>query len=265
MGNNISSPYMPTSNNVTVPVEMKSDLGMFCLSLRTSNKIELIHAPAVVADCVRNVVNEVNRKKKTSKHKLGAMQFKLYDGLFSFGNVGQLFCIHLLEELHKIGYDLEISSELARYSSVTWEGPTSTAGTLFFRKVTSERPAAKVVCVDPDWKVLVDHRNTGRLVGGININGGKTDSFFFIKDSIPDNGQLRSIILCHKNRLRLVNCKEESKSIRQAITKSGFRIQDESENEHQVNMQLYGRPWHCSGAEGVRSRQLVATTGLGAH
>ena len=53
MGNNISSPYMPTSNNVKVPVEMKSDLGMFCISLQTSDKIELIHAPPVVVDCVR--------------------------------------------------------------------------------------------------------------------------------------------------------------------------------------------------------------------
>ena len=103
MGNvGLSSCFMPTSNNVTVP-EMKSDLGMFCLSLRTSNKIELIHAPPVVVDCVRKIVNEVSRKKTTSKHKLGAMQFKLDNGLFSFGNVGQLFCIHLLEELHKIG------------------------------------------------------------------------------------------------------------------------------------------------------------------
>ena len=103
MGNvGLSSCFMPTSNNVTVP-EMKSDLGMFCVSLRTSNKIELIHAPPVVVDCVKKVVNEVNKKKKTSKHKLGAMQFKLDNGLFSFGNVGQLFCIHLLEELHKIG------------------------------------------------------------------------------------------------------------------------------------------------------------------
>ena len=52
---------------------------------------------------MRKIVNEVNKKKKTSKHKLGALQFKLDNGLFSFGNVGQLFCIHLLEELHKIG------------------------------------------------------------------------------------------------------------------------------------------------------------------
>ena len=215
---------MPTLNIIRVPVEMKHNLGIFCLSLRTSDKIELIHAPPVVVDCVRRVANEVNGRglitrndnfETPSKDKLGALQFKMSDGIG-----GQFFGLRLLEELHKIGYDLEISSELARYSSVPWQGPTSTAGTLFFRKVTSERPAAKVVGVDPDWKVLVDHRNTGRLVGGININGGKTDSFFFIKDSIPDNGQLRSIILCHKNRLRLVNCKEESKSIRQAITKS---------------------------------------------
>ena len=188
MGNvGLSSCFMPTSNNVTVP-EMKSDLGMFCVSLRTSNKIELIHAPPVVVHCVRKVANKVNREKESdetpSKDKLGALQFKLYDDRESYGNMGQLFCVDLLNELHKIGYDLEISSDLARYRTVTWQGPTLAAGSLFFRKVTGERPAAKVVGVAPDWNVLVDHSKTARLVGGINITGGKTDSVFFIEDPI---------------------------------------------------------------------------------
>ena len=108
----------------------------------------------------------------------------------------------------------------------------------------------------------MDHSKTARLVGGINITGGKTDSVFFIEDPILGSPvQLSSIALCHKDKIQL-NWSTAGwlvkVHIRQAITKSGFRIQEESENEHQVNMQLYGRPWHCSGAEGVRSRQLVA-------
>ena len=156
--------FCTMGNEITVPVEMKPDLGMFCLSLRTSNKIELIHAPPVVVACVRKVANKVNREKESdetpSKDKLGALQFKLYDDRESYGNMGQLFCIDLLNELHKIGYDLEISSDLARYRTVTWQGPTPAAGSLFFRKVTSERPPAKVVCVAPgkaDTIVLLNH------------------------------------------------------------------------------------------------------------
>jgi len=47
-------------NDITLPVEMKPDLGMFCISLRPFHKIELIHAPPVVVACVRRVANEVN-------------------------------------------------------------------------------------------------------------------------------------------------------------------------------------------------------------
>ena len=54
-----------------------------------------------------------------------------------------------------------------------------------------------------------------RLVGGINIKGG-TDSLFFIEDP-GSNAQFSSISLCQRNRLRLVDCKEESQCVRQAI------------------------------------------------
>ena len=47
-------------NKITLPVEMKPELGMFCISLRPFHKIELIHAPPVVAACVRRVANEMN-------------------------------------------------------------------------------------------------------------------------------------------------------------------------------------------------------------
>jgi len=339
-------------NNITVPVEMKSDLGMFCLNLRPYRKIELIHAPPAVVDCVRKVANEVNglsagnndNVETPSKDKLGALQFKMSDRLFVNGNgktaatLGKLFCIRLLEEMHKMGYDLQISSDLARCSVVIWNGPQSTTGTLFFRKVASERPTSKVVCVAPgrtDTIVLMNHsekvknavenaikdawpsgilsqgdskiffgkcildvdredltyhvhdiqingspwfvseenvdnnriinmivRNLSKinlkLIGGINIKGG-TDSLFFMEDpGSHAQTQLSSISLCQSNLLRLVDCKEESESVRQAITKSGFRIKDESKSQHHVKMRLNGSPWHCSGAEAVRSRQLVS-------
>merc|ERR1712055_541287 len=69
-----------------------------------------------------------------------------------------------------------------------------------------------------------------RLVGGINIKGG-TDSLFFIEDP-GSNAQFSSISLCHFNRLRLIDCKEASQYVRQAIADSGFRIDNESEKEH---------------------------------
>ena len=148
---------------------MKTDLGMFCLNLRPYRKIELIHAPPAVVDCVRKVANEVNglsagnndNVETPSKDKLGALQFKMSGWLFVNGNgkepatLGKLFCIRLLEELHKMGYDLQIGSDLTRSSLA--------AGSLFFRKVTSERPPAKVVCVAPgkaDTIVLLNHSET---------------------------------------------------------------------------------------------------------
>merc|ERR1711964_715134 len=61
-----------------------------------------------------------------------------------------------------------------------------------------------------------------RLVGGINIKGG-TDSLFFMGDPGSSNTQFCSISLCQKNRLRLVDCKEETECVRRAIANSGFR------------------------------------------
>ena len=95
-----------------------------------------------------------------------------------------------------------------------------------------------------------------RLVGGINIKGG-IDTLFFIEDP-GSHAKFSSISLCDKNWLRLVDCREVSVRIRQAITKSGFRIQDEYflRKQHTM-MHLNGSPWHCSGADAVQSRQLV--------
>merc|ERR1712001_746639 len=289
-------------NDITLPVEMKPDLGMFCISLRPFHKIELIHAPPVVAAYVRRVANEVNGLyeegdsfETPSKYKLGVLQFSMSSWLFATGNgkepatLGKLFCIRILEELHKMGYDLQIGSDLTRARFA--------AGSLFFRKVSGERPTAKVVCIAPgkqDTIVLLNHNErvksmvenaikdawpSGilsqeerevlghtvhditmngypwstsdanvdnnriinmivqnlnkinlRMVGGIMIKGEK-DSLFFIEDP-GSNAQFSSISLCKKNRLRLVDCKEEIQCVIQAIANSGFLIDDESEKEH---------------------------------
>ena len=46
-----------------------------------------------------------------------------------------------MQELHKFGWDLELSSDLARHEKQ--------ASTLFFRKNSVEREGARVVCVAP--------------------------------------------------------------------------------------------------------------------
>lgn len=311
-----------------MPVARQPDLGMFCISLRPFRKVELIHAPPRVAELVQRVANEVNSLytgqtylETPSKDKLGVMQFTMAADLFVCqrgkepATMGKLFCIRLLEELHKIGYDLQIGTDLmrARYS----------AASLFFKKVAGERPAAKVVCIAPgkeDKIILMNHdervkgmveeaiksawpsgiqrredqevfghilhdiklngypwraseanidnnriinrivenlsKTNLRLVGGINIKGG-TDSLFFMGDPAASAAQFCSISLCQKNRLRLVDCKEETECVRQAIVNSGFRIEDQSSKEHHTKLKLNGKPWHCSGKDAVVARQLV--------
>ena len=315
-------------NEQAMPVPMQPDLGMFCISLRPFRKVELIHAPSRVAVLVHRVADEVNSLytgqsglETPSKDKLGVTQFTMAADVFVCqsgkepATVGKLFCIRVVEELHKMGYDLQVTSDLTRqrYS----------AASLFFKKVAGERPAAKVVCIAPgkeDKIILMNHNERVKslveeaiknawppgiqrrenqevlgltlhdikmngcpwraseanidnnriinrivenlskiklkLVGGINIKGG-TDSLFFMGDPTSSSAQFCSISLCQKNRLRLVDCKEETECVRQAITNSGFRIEDETSKEHHVKLKVNGKPWHCSGKEAVWARQLV--------
>ena len=315
-------------NEQAMPVPMQPDLGMFCISLRPFRKVELIHAPSRVAVLVHRVADEVNSLytgqsglETPSKDKLGVTQFTMAADVFvcqsgkEAATVGKLFCIRIVEELHKMGYDLQAASDLTRqrYS----------AASLFFKKVAGERPAAKVVCIAPgkeDKIILMNHNERVKslveeaiknawppgiqrrenqevlgltlhdikmngcpwraseanidnnriinrivenlskiklkLVGGINIKGG-TDSLFFMGDPNSSSAQFCSISLCQKNRLRLVDCKEETECVRQAITNSGFRIEDETSKEHHVKLKVNGKPWHCSGKEAVWARQLV--------
>lgn len=135
------------------PVSPAKDLGMFCLIFCPWDKVRLLHAPAAVVAVVRRVVNQINSIQNRSdmqtpeKEKLGAVQFTMVGNLFTTNNgkesatMGKLLCIRLFEELFKLGYELDLSSDLARYR---WQ-----ASTLFFRKTSYERPGARVICVAP--------------------------------------------------------------------------------------------------------------------
>merc|ERR1712110_189171 len=158
-------PRVKMGNDQSLPVPKEPSLGMFCISLRPFRKVELIHAPPRVAGLVQKVANEVNSLhtgqsclETPSKDKLGVMQFTMAANLFvsqsgkEAATMGKLFCIRLLEELHTMGYDLQIGSDLTRdrYS----------ASALFFKKVANERPAARIVCVAPgkeDRLILMNH------------------------------------------------------------------------------------------------------------
>jgi len=328
-----------THMELTVPVPMQLDLDMFCISLRPPRKVELINAPPKVVGCVERVANEVNSLytgksylETPSKDKLGVIQFTMAADVFvcqsgrKAATMGKFFCIRILEELHKMGYDLQTASDLTRV-------PDSVSS-LFFKKVASERPAARVVCIAPrkeDKIVLMNHNESMksmvdeaiknawpsgiqrhedqevfghtlldikmkgnpwrasaanidnmriinlivenlskinlRLVGAINIKGGRRschagavpgkDSLFFMEDVASSNAKFCSISLCGRNRLRLFDCKEETRCVRRAIDNSGFKIEEQWTKEHYVKMQLNRMPWFCSGQEAVWARQLV--------
>ena len=72
---------------------------------------------------------------------MGAVQFTMVGRLFDTINgkqlatKGKLLCIRLLEELYKIGYELDLSSDLARSELQ--------ASTLLFRKTACEQLGAR--------------------------------------------------------------------------------------------------------------------------
>ena len=140
------------------PVAPATTLGMFCIMLIPLNKLSLLHAPKDVIDVVRHVVNQINGRVNPVKIRMGAVQFKMVGLVFTtnkgkeLATKGKLLCIRLLEELYKIGYELDLSSDLARSS---WQ-----ASTLFFRKTTCEQPEVRVMCVAPgkiDRITLLNH------------------------------------------------------------------------------------------------------------
>ena len=123
------------------PVAPATTLGMFCIMLIPLHTLSLLHAPKDVIDVVRHVVNQINGKVNPVKTKMGVVQFKMVGRVFDTNNgkelatKGKLLCIRLLEELYKIGYELDLSSDLARSKLQ--------ASTLFFRKTACEQPGAR--------------------------------------------------------------------------------------------------------------------------
>merc|ERR1719495_2707855 len=123
--------------------------------------IHLINAPPSVAVRVQRVANEVNSlyekfTRTPTTDKLGVIQFTMAADVFGAASgkeaatMGKLFCIKIIEDLHKIVYDLQTSSDLMRES----------ASTLFFKKVAGERRQAKVICValgSSDRITLINH------------------------------------------------------------------------------------------------------------
>jgi len=126
---------------------------MFCISLRSNRKIQLVYAPPRMAVMVQKVVNEVNslctrrhQVKTATRNKLGAWKFTLAADILGrreLATMGQLFCIKIIEDLHKMGYDLDIDS----YPQIPAYNEYNSTCNLWFKKVTGDRPWVKVIYV----------------------------------------------------------------------------------------------------------------------
>jgi len=126
---------------------------MFCISLRPNRKIKLVYAPPRVAESVQKVVNEVDnlctrrhQVETATRNKLGVWKFTMAADILGrreLATMGQLFCIKIIEDLHKMGYDLDIDSlpQIPAYNEYN-----STCN-LWFKKVTGDRPWVKVIYV----------------------------------------------------------------------------------------------------------------------
>ena len=57
--------------------------------------------------------------------------------------MGQLFCIKIIEDLHKMGYDLDIDS----HPQIPAYNEYNSTCTIWFKKVGGDRPWVKVICV----------------------------------------------------------------------------------------------------------------------
>jgi len=126
---------------------------MFCISLRPNRKIRLVYALPRVAVRVQKVVNEVNslcrrrhQVKTATRNKLGVRQFTMAADILGrreLATMGQLFCIKIIEDLHKMGYDLDIDS----HPQIPAYNEYNSTCNLWFKKVTGDRPWVKVICV----------------------------------------------------------------------------------------------------------------------
>ena len=142
----------------SLPVPPSPPMDVFCLIFCPNRKMRLLHATREVEAAVLRVVKKIESLKShdskdmpsPNKEKMGAIQFTMTSSLFTTNNgqraatLGKQLCVELLQELYKLGWDLELSSDLARSEYQ--------AAALFFRKTSIERPGARVVCVAPGKK-----------------------------------------------------------------------------------------------------------------
>merc|ERR1740128_1051365 len=86
--------------------------------------------------------NEVISEEKDGYHRFKFSNWLVFEqGASKHGSTaGKLFAIRLLEEMYKLGYDPIISSDLVRCFD---------NATIFFQKVSAERPACRVYCMAP--------------------------------------------------------------------------------------------------------------------
>ena len=141
------------------PVKMEPTLGYVGIKLREPNTICLLHAPREVIAATESVIKEIFRK--TGEPTRPVEKSDVYGSWgYSLGShncfqlesnkvaaiSGRLFTILMLEEMHKLGYDPVVSSDLSqRFDKTTW----------IFVKTTSERPSKKVVGLAPDKRDIV--------------------------------------------------------------------------------------------------------------
>ena len=84
--------------------------------------------------------------KTATRNKLGAWEFTMAADILGgreLTTMGQLFCIKIIEDLHKMGYDLDIDS----HPQIPAYNEYNLTCTLWFKKVTGDRPWVKVICV----------------------------------------------------------------------------------------------------------------------
>merc|ERR1719376_407337 len=134
------------------PVVNNPSLGYVGVALRTPNKLRLIHAPPAVVEMTGRVIREINQacgagsKDVLVEDKYGVPSYTMEEWCFTVGNgkkaatSGKMFTLRMFEEMHKLGYDPVVSSDLSR---------SYDQATLFFVKSTGERMSGRVVCLAP--------------------------------------------------------------------------------------------------------------------
>jgi len=135
------------------PVPHEPGLGYVGVVLRYKNKIRLIHAPDEVIRITRQVIEQINVRSGEgnagnvyTKDKCGTTSMYLGPNCFdtltgkTAATSGKMFTVLMFEEMHKLGYELVVSTDLSReYDQATW----------IFVKRESGRRMGKVACLAP--------------------------------------------------------------------------------------------------------------------